>query len=91
MARVAAVRFGPVRRPFFPNPEPEPGSVWALRPNPNLFGGPVRFGSGSGPDPFRTWTEPRTTNFALLAYVIILKSHIEPVVDRKMRQSTLLW
>ena len=89
--RVAAVRFGPVQRPFFPNPEPEPGSVRALRLNPNLFGGPVRFGSGSGPDPFRTLDRTRTTNFALLAYVITKKSRIEGVVYRKKRQIDALW
>jgi hypothetical protein len=47
--RDATVRSGPVRRPFSPNPEPEPGPVRALRLNPEPLWGPVRFGSGSGP------------------------------------------
>ena len=89
--RVAAVRFGPVRRPFCPNPEPEPGSVRALRPNPEPLWGPVWFRSGSGPDPFRTLDRTRTANFALLAYVITKNSHIEVVVYRKKRRIDALW
>ena len=83
MCRDATVRFGPVRRPFSPNPEPEPGPVRALRPNPEPRWGPVRFRSSSGLVAIRTWTEPRTPIFALFAYVIIPKWHIEPVVYRK--------
>jgi hypothetical protein len=80
------VRFGLVQRHFSPNPEPEPGLVQALRPNPKPLWGLVQFRSGSGPDPFWTWTEPQTTNFALLAYIITLKSHIDIVVYCKMCQ-----
>jgi hypothetical protein len=75
--RVAMVLFSLVQRHFSPNPE----ALW----------GPVRFRSGSGPDPFRTLTEPLTPNLALFAYIIKLKLHIELVMYRKKRQSTLLW
>jgi len=84
--RDATVRSGPVRRPFFPNPEPEPGPVRALRPNPEPLWGPVRFRSGSGLVAIWTWTEPRTANLALSAYVIIPKWHIEPALYRKKRR-----
>jgi hypothetical protein len=56
--RVAAVRFGPVWRPFFPNPNPNLGPVWALQLNPEPLWGPVRFGSGSGHFGSWTGTEP---------------------------------
>jgi hypothetical protein len=58
LIRVAAVWFGPVQRPFSPNPKPKPGLVRALWPNPEPLWGLVQFGSSSGPDPFQTWTEP---------------------------------
>jgi hypothetical protein len=88
-ARDATVRFGPVRRPFFPNLEPEPGPVRPEGPNPEPLWGPVRFRSGSGLLAIWTWTEPRTANLALFPYVIKPNWHFKPVVYRKMRQSTL--
>jgi len=79
-ARDATVRFGPVRRPFFPNLEPEPGPVRPEGPNPEPLWGPVRFRSGSGLLAIWTWTEPRTANLALFPYVIKPNWHFKPIV-----------
>ncbi|KAN0127680.1 hypothetical protein V8E53_014520 [Lactarius tabidus] len=88
MNRDAAVQFGPVRRPFLPNPEPDPRSGSGLTPNPEPLWGPVWFRSGSGLFPRRTRSEPEPQIFARIGrlyYVIKSNSQSHPAVYRKKR------